>query len=76
MIAHNDCNLTMHKIKIFSRRKQGCHFTWKPGKTCKNMEKPGIWHFRQKKTWKNLEFENLGKKKTGTLKKLKKPGKT
>ena len=24
--------------------------------TLKNMEKPGIWEFRQKKTWKNLEF--------------------
>ena len=41
---------------------QGCHFTWKPGKTLKN-----------------LEFDNLGKKKTGKIwnfdqKSLKKPG--
>ena len=67
MIAHNDCNLTMHKTKIFSRRKQGCHATL-PG----NLEK-------HVKTWKNLEFDILGKKKTiktWNKKILKKRGKT
>ena len=30
-----------------TKTNQGCHITWKPGKT-----------------WKNLEFDNLGKEKT------------
>ena len=36
-------------------------------------EKPGIWQFRQKKIWKNLEFEKIWKKpeKPGIRKKKK-----
>ena len=29
------------------------------------LEKPGMWQFRQKNTWKNLEFRKFWKKKPG-----------
>ena len=32
---------------------QGCHFTWKPGKTLKNLEFDNL---GKKKNWKNMEF--------------------
>ena len=49
VFEHSGCN----KMYI-----QGCHFTWKPGKTLKNLEFDNL----DKKTWNLRNFEKYLKK--------------
>ena len=69
-------NLRMKRILLFTHFLfMFCFFIWSGWiwitglalymETWKNMEKPGIWQFRQKKNWKNLEFWTKITKKPG-----------